>query len=264
MSWAPDVIQRLARRFTRRPPGETVPLQDVPREKLKALEKRLGYRFRNSDVFIQALQHRSFHQRSHHPGRSNERMEFLGDSILNLIVGEYLFHLYPSAEEGELTKLRSRLVNRKALAAYARELRLSDFILMSPSAAQSSGKGQETITADTFEAIIAAMYLDRGFGAAKQFVERQILHAMEGGAVAVHDENYKSRLLEYSQSNGYGIPRYVIVKEEGPDHDRTFTVDVLLSSIRQGSGTGKNKKEAEQAAARIALTHLNTHADSKD
>jgi ribonuclease-3 len=261
MSWAPEVIRRLARQFTGKHQGEIVPLQEVPREKLKALEKRLGYRIRNTNVFIQALQHRSFHQRSHHPARSNERMEFLGDSILNLIVGEYLFRLYPTAEEGDLTKIRSRLVNRKALATYARELHLSEFILMSPSAAQSGGKGHETITADTFEAIIAAIYLDGGFGAAKEFVERQILLALDHGAVAIHDENYKSRLLEYSQSHGYGIPRYVIVNEEGPDHDRTFTVDVLLSNSRQGSGKGKNKKEAEQAAASKALAHLIAHAD---
>jgi ribonuclease-3 len=236
----------------------------VPTEKLHVLERQLGYRIRNTDVFVQALQHRSFHQRSHHPARSNERLEFLGDSILNLVVGEYLYRRYPRAQEGELTKLRSRLVNRKALASYARELHLSDFILMSPSAAHSGGKGQETITADTFEAVIAAIYLDRGFARAKEFVERQVLHALETGGVATNDENHKSRLLEYAQSHGLGIPRYTIAGEEGPDHDRTFTIDVLLGNVRQGTGTGKNKKEAEQAAAHRAMEQLTSRANPAD
>jgi len=213
-------------------------------------------------VFIQALQHRSFHQRSHHPARSNERLEFLGDSILNLVVGEYLYRRYPRAQEGELTKLRSRLVNKKALASYARALQLSDFILMSPSAAQSGGKGQETIAADTFEAVIAAIYVDRGFARAKEFVERQVLHALETGGVAISDENHKSRLLEYAQSHGLGIPRYTIAGEEGPDHDRTFTIDVFLGNVRQGTGTGKNKKEAEQVAAHRAMEQLTSRAST--
>jgi ribonuclease III len=187
-------------------------------------------------------------------------MEFLGDSVLNLIVGEVLYRRYPRSQEGDLTKLRSRLVNRKALASYARELGLSEFILMSPSAAHSGGKGQETITADTFEAIVAAIYLDRGFDAARKFVEHQITRAIETGTVAVHDENHKSLLLELSQSRGLGIPRYLIIREEGPDHDRTFTVEALINGAPRGSGKGKNKKEAEQAAAQAALDALRTEA----
>jgi ribonuclease-3 len=262
MSWTPEVIRRLVRRLTRTSLEDPRFLQDIPREKLRAFEKQLGYRIRTREVFVQALQHRSYHQRPHHPARSNERMEFLGDSILNLIVGEHLFRKYPKAEEGDLTKLRSRLVNRKALATYARELRLSEFILMSPSAANAGGKGRETITADTFEAVIAAIYLDRGFDAAKAFVERQVLRAIKSGSVAIRDENYKSRLLEYAQSHGIGIPRYTIAKQEGPDHDRTFTVDVQLATVRKGTGSGKNKKEAEQAAARSALTNLMGYANT--
>ncbi len=244
------------------PQHEGGPLESVPTEKLRVLQEHLGYRIRDNDVFIQALQHRSFHQRSSHPARSNERLEFLGDSILNLVVGEYLYRRYPRAQEGELTKLRSRLVNKKALASYAREVHLSDFILMSHSAAHSGGKGRETITADTFEAVIAAIYLDRGFARAKEFVERQVLRGLQTGAVAIDDENHKSRLLEYAQSHGLGIPRYVIAREEGPDHDRTFTIDVLLGNVRQGTGTGKNKKEAEQAAACQAMEQWISHAGS--
>jgi ribonuclease-3 len=225
-------------------------------ERLLRFQKLIGYQILNHDLFLQALLHRSFLQRGQYASRSNERLEFLGDSILNLIVAEYLYRQFPNAEEGELTKIRARLVNRKALAAYGKSIHLSDFISMSPSAKQSVGKGHATITADTYEAVIAAIYLDGGFEAARKFVEQQVLAALKKGSVATDDENYKSMLLEYAQSRGLGVPRYSIVHEEGPDHDRTFTVDVILSNERKGSGSGKNKKEAEQAAASKALEHL--------
>lgn len=223
---------------------------------IRRLERALGYRIRSRELFVQALLHRSFAQTGPHPGQSNERLEFLGDSVLNLIVGEYLFRTYPDAPEGDLTKFRSRLVNRKALAAYANALELSSFILMSPSAAQSVGKGYETIVSDTFEALVAALYIDGGFQEARRFVEQQVATALAGGTVATADENYKSRLLEYAQSHGYGVPRYTIVHQDGPDHDRTFTVEVYLRTEKFGTGSGKNKKEAEQAAAGQALAGI--------
>lgn len=223
---------------------------------LRDLEKALGYKIRNPQLFVQALVHRSYLQQTNQQGQSNERLEFLGDSILNLVVGEYLFHRFPEADEGELTKVRSRLVNRKALVAYAKGINLSKFILMSHSASQSMGKGSDTIVADTQEAIIAAIYLDGGFAKAKRFVERQLDNALKHHTIVISDENYKSMLLEYAQAKGLGVPRYLIVKEDGPDHDRTFTVEVLLSNKKRGSGVGKNKKEAEQAAASKALEEL--------
>ncbi len=260
MSWASKLVRFIFRRHRAEKPRDsekTAP--PLPDSQLRRLQRLLGYRIRKGDVFAQALLHRSFLQRLPQPTSSNERLEFLGDSILNLIVADYLYHRFPQAEEGELTKIRSRLVNRKALAAYAKAIHLSDFILMSPSAAQSIGKGYDAITADTFEAIIAAIYLDGGLQAAREFVERQVLAALKKGAVVTADENYKSMLLEYAQSQGIGAPRYHIVKEEGPDHDRTFTVDVMLNNVRHGRGTGKNKKEAEQAAASEALEKLVRH-----
>jgi ribonuclease-3 len=244
------IARLLGRSITR------IPAPSSHEERLKRFEKLLGYQIRNHELFLQALLHRSFLQRGQYASRSNERLEFLGDSILNLIVAEYLYHQFPNAEEGELTKIRARLVNRKALAAYGKAIHLSDFISMSPSAKQSVGKGYATITADTYEAVIAAIYLDGGFEAARTFVEQQVLTALRRGSVATDDENYKSMLLEYAQSRGIGVPRYTIVHEEGPDHDRTFTVDVVLGNERKGSGSGKNKKEAEQAAASKALEHL--------
>lgn len=259
MTWTARFVNSLLRSLRGKTPLETGTVRGLPLEKLNVFEKKLRYRIRNREVFAQALQHRSYHQRSHHPLRSNERLEFLGDSILNLIVGEHLFHRYPAAQEGELTKLRSRLVNKKALSAYAQRLRLAEYILMSPSAAQAGGKGRETIAADTFEAIVAAIYIDGGYDAARTFVHRQFVGALEQGLVATHDQNFKSKLLEYAQSHGLGVPRYALVNQEGPDHDRTFTVDVVLGGIRRGTGSGKNKKEAEQAAAFQAMQKFATN-----
>jgi ribonuclease-3 len=258
MSWPKRLLNALFRR-TRDTAWQTPPervASTLSDESLQSLQQTLGYVIREPNLFSQALLHRSYHQRSTVALLSNERMEFLGDSVLNLIVGEYLYQAFHDAHEGELTKIRSRLVNKKALSRYADTLHLSEFIIMSQSAARSVGKGMETIMADTFEAVIAAIYLDGGYEAARSFVERQVLAALKKGTVKTRDENYKSMLLEYAQAEGLGIPRYTTVKEEGPDHDRTFTVEVLLNNKRRGTGSGKNKKEAEQAAAARALRDL--------
>jgi ribonuclease-3 len=253
MGWVLRFLQKWGGRFFDSQEREQ---RSLLRRKLRTFQQLIGHTIRNEEVFVQALLHRSFLQRMSHVGPSNERLEFLGDSILNLIVAEYLFHRFPNAEEGDLTKLRSRLVNRKALAAYGKELRLFDFIMMSDSAAHAGTKGSDTIIADTYEAVVAAIYLDGGFEDARKFVNKQVLAAVAGGMVTTDDENYKSRLLEYSQARGLGVPRYSTVREEGPDHDRTFTVEVFLSNQRKGVGSGKNKKEAEQAAASVALEML--------
>lgn len=222
-----------------------------------ALEQNLHYTIRNHHLFRQALLHRSYLQViEERSAVSNERLEFLGDSILNLVVGEYVYHRYPEAEEGELTKVRSRLVNRKALTMYARQLNLWDFMLLSTSASQSVGKGSETILADAFEALIAAVYLDGGYPEAQKFVQQQIFTALDRGLVSTQDENFKSRLLELAQANGLEIPRYVLLHEDGPDHDRTFTIEVRVGKSVSGIGVGKNKKDAEQAAAEQALENI--------
>jgi ribonuclease III len=224
----------------------------------RRLEQLLGYSIRDRRLFFQALSHRSFLQVSGFENApSNERLEFLGDAVLNLAAAEYLYRHHQGAAEGELTKIRSRLVNRKALGAYARELHLAEFILMSPSAFQVAEKGMETILADAYEAIIGAIFLDRGPDHAKRFVERTILKALEQGIVKTEDENFKSQLLEQSQADGLGVPKYITVSEAGPDHDRTFTVEVFIGKISYGAGSGKNKKDAEQAAAEKALQQLN-------
>jgi ribonuclease-3 len=221
------------------------------------LENVLGYSILNQQLFVQALSHRSSLQLTGNPSPvSNERLEFLGDAVLNLVVAEYVYRKHVNAPEGDLTKIRSRLVNRKALSVYANDLRLADFMLMSPSASQVTGRGMETILADAFEAVIGAVYLDGGFQHASAFVEHTVHDALQKGLVKIEDENFKSRLLEYSQANGLGVPRYITVQEVGPDHDRTFTIDVMVSGVSRGTGHGKNKKDAEQAAAEKALFAL--------
>ena len=227
------------------------------RVNFRKLEQTLRYTIRHPHLFFEALTHRSYLQvPAGGAVVSNERLEFLGDAVLNVVVAEFLFRRHSSAPEGDLTKARSRFVNRKALIAYAEELHLSEFILMSSNASQLEGKGMDTMLSDAFEAIIGAMYLDGGYQDARIFIERQISTAIERGIITSEDENFKSRLLEYSQASGLGVPRYATINEEGPDHDRIFTVEVYVGGNPLGKGLGKNKKDAEQQAAEKALQKL--------
>ncbi|TAK56553.1 MAG: ribonuclease III [Bacteroidetes bacterium] len=220
-------------------------------------QKVIGYRVKEKYLFAEALSHRSF---IHHPEYeelvSNERLEFLGDSVLNMVVAEHLFHQHSDLPEGDLTKMRSRLVNRKALIIYAHLIRLDEFILVGSSIPRMVDRGFEKILADAYEAVIAAIYLDGGFRSAEKFVKRQMENAIEKKLLRVEDVNFKSQLLEYSQAESISTPRYLTIKEEGPDHDRNFTVEVYLGDEPYGVGMGKNKKDAEQAAAEKALQRL--------
>ncbi len=221
-----------------------------------AVQTVLGYTPRNWSLFIESLLHRSYLPYVREGWNSNERLEFLGDSVLNFLVADYLFKTYPDMEEGQLTKVRSRLVNRKILAQRARELKMFDFLLLSNSAAQSIDSGSESILSDAFEAVIGALFLDGGIEAADRFVQRTLLSNEVVMGSVVTDDNYKSALLEYTQGHALAIPRYVIVREDGPDHDRRFTVEVYLGGKSYGVGTGRSKKDAEQAAASQALERI--------
>lgn len=229
-------------------------------ERLDELQKAIGYRIDNPGYFEQALIHRSYLQIAEHETIvSNERLEFLGDSILNMLIGEFLFHRYTDIQEGDLTKLRSRLVNRKALTLCARALKLENHIMLNASAEQSLVQGNDSLLADAFEAIIAAVYLDCGsrLEPVKDFLSRTLLTPKMFEQILFIDENYKSILLEFTQSRGLGVPRYSVTREEGPDHERIFTVDVYVGDSRMGSGQGRSKKEAEQQAASAAVEKMN-------
>jgi len=210
----------------------------------------------NWKLFLQALLHRSYLQFLEAPWNSNERLEFLGDAILNFVVAEHLFATYPDMEEGELTKLRSRLVNRKILAQRAKDMNLSDYLLLSSSAAQSVGSGSDSIIADAIESVIGALYLDGGLEAARKFIYSILLNNTEVFNSAMADDNYKSTLLEYAQARSLGVPRYSVMQEAGPEHDRRFTIEVSIGAQSYGSGFGRSKKEAEQAAAAKALDYI--------
>ena len=231
------------------------PLESLIR--LEDFQRSIGHTISRYDLFHEALSHRSYLQSAGGAGLvSNERLEFLGDSVLNLLVAEYLFASRSDAPEGELTKVRARLVNRKALAIYARDIGLERYLLTSSQTDQLSGRGMETILSDAFEAVIGAIYLDGGYEAARKFVTRTAIDTFRSGEIGVLDDNYKSMLLEHAQAEGMGVPRYSTIGERGPDHDRTFTVSVQIGGAKYGSGSGKNKKDAEQDAARDALRSL--------
>ncbi|MBS1903057.1 MAG: ribonuclease III [Bacteroidetes bacterium] len=218
------------------------------------LERRIGHVIKYRLYFMQALTHRSYLQFVQQPDmQSNERLEFLGDAVLDLVIGEYLYREFQNLPEGELTKLRSRLVSGTALAKHANDIGLEKFILLSTSARHSLDRGSQTLLADAYEAIIAAIYLDGGMDAARDFIYRQIITHTRRDELMLSDTNYKSMLLEFAQSQKLGVPRYVTVGEEGPNHARVFSVEVLVGGMVRGAGRGHSKKEAEQEAALRAL-----------
>ncbi len=223
-----------------------------------------GYRIRNQNYFKQALIHRSYLQLLDSGSlKSNERLEFLGDAVLNFLVAEHLFYRFRDAAEGKLTKIRSQLVKRKALVESARRIHLREFLLLSPSATQSLNTGSYSILADAFEALVAAVYLDGGYQAAREFVRRNLVEAFDSSRLT-RDDNFKSQLLEFSQAHSFGIPKYETIKEEGPDHNPVFTVEVSIGGVSYGRGHGPNKKAAEQQAAHQALERFEKELAQKD
>jgi ribonuclease-3 len=249
---------------------EAPPIPGVARGALSAndfnlLEQRLGYVIKYRVYFLQALTHRSYLQFVTEPGmQSNERLEFLGDAVLDLIIGEYLYREFQNLPEGDLTKLRSRLVSGAALATHATELELQQFMLLSTSAQNALLRGSMTLLADAYEAIIAAIYLDGGMDAARDFIYRHIITHTRRDELMLSDTNYKSMLLEFVQSQKKGVPRYLTVSEDGPNHARIFNVEVMVGGTVQGAGKGHSKKEAEQAAAQMALQELGQLAVAAD
>lgn len=232
-------------------------------ERVAELEQLLGVDIHMPSLYEQALTHRSYLQVVNSPDhRSNERLEFLGDAILGMVTAEYLFYNNREVLEGELTKMRSWIVNKKSLAICARAIKLDAFLFLSYSASQSLQRGNDSMLADALEAIIAAIYLDRGFEEVRRFIVEKLLPIMVKESL-VHDTNYKSLLLETVQAKGQQAPRYVVVKEEGPDHEKHFTVDVIVDDVVIGTGSGRNKKDAEQAAAEAGLDHLATTSQQR-
>jgi ribonuclease III len=225
-------------------------------KKLSELEKVIGCSIKNKSYYIQALTHRSFLEQNNDYDISNERLEFLGDSVLSLSVAEYLFDEFPDRDEGFLTKVRAKLVNKMTLAEAAEKIKLVKFILVSNNVKNTFLPGAKTILSDAFEALIGAIYLDSGINEAKEFIERVLIEPNTKEGVYLIDENFKSQLLEYAQANRLDNPAYMVISEEGPQHNRVFTIKVMIGDIEYGIGKGKNKKSAEQAAAHSALVKI--------
>ena len=224
-----------------------------PQETFNKLEKIIGASLLDKNIYVEALIHRSFLEENEQISLSNERLEFLGDSVLNLVIGEYLFNKFPQEEEGFLTKVRAKMVNRNALSLVAENLNLGELLIISSSVPKSITHNSKSMLSDALEALIGAIYLDKGIDTCKKFIQTNILEpALKNGDHLI-DENYKSQLLEYAQANKLAIPVYQIVSEEGPHHDKTFIAEVIIGEKVLGEGKGKSKKEAEQNAAQVAL-----------
>lgn len=224
-----------------------------------AIEQVVGQPVNDITLYSRALRHRSVLRGK--PGShldSNERLEFLGDAVLGVAVAEKLYFAYPDQDEGFLTRTRAKLVNGPTLADFARAVGLPRMLLVSAGMDTQQGRDNPTILADAFEAIIGAVYLDLGFGAAREFVFRILEEHVDLAEVAEQRNNFKSLLLEFVQGEGRGQPVYQVVAEEGPSHDRRFTIDVLIEGEPLGRGFAASKKRAEQEAAQQALERLRT------
>ena len=221
---------------------------------MSELETRLGYEFRDSRLLDNALTHSSY---ANERGglSSNERLEFLGDSVLGFCAAKNICRLYPDMPEGEMTRLRAELVCEASLHETARELGLSRYIRLGRNEECNGGRERVSILADAVEAIIAAIYLDGGLEAAESFIEGRILRDLEAGRKPRRTD-YKTQLQELLQREGGAAPSYSIIGESGPDHNKTFTARAALHDGAYADGMGKSKKEAEQAAAKAALALL--------
>lgn len=221
-----------------------------------SLEKALGHVFSRQDLLTNALTHSSFANERGDGAEHNERLEFLGDAVLELCVSEELFSRFPEAPEGELTLLRSQLVNEASLAGMARRLHLEEHILLGKGEEHQGGRGRPALLSDVFEAVIGALFLDGGYAAAQAFVVRVFDGVWPARPAAPKTKDFKSRLQEYTQKTHKARPVYTLLGSAGPEHDKRFEVRLTLPTGREIAATEKSVKKAEQMAARLALVAL--------
>jgi len=217
-------------------------------------EKSINVTFKNKELLVQAFLHRSYlNEHREVKLEHNERLEFLGDAVLELVVTRFLFGRYPNKAEGELTSFRAALVNTHTLADVARELGIENHLLLSRGEAKDTGRARQYILANTYEALVGAIYLDQGYDVAGDFIERTVLTRTDEMVSKKLWRDHKSRFQEQAQDHVGVTPTYRTLREEGPDHDRHFVVGVFLEETCVAEGTGKSKQEAEQVAACAAL-----------
>ena len=222
---------------------------------IKDLEAAIGYRFENITLLQNALAHSSYaNEQWHNSLKSNERLEFLGDSILGMVVAEYLYRNFPDRPEGDLTRMRADMVCEKSLAHIAEQLNLGRYLLLGNGEELGGGRKRPSILADATESVIAACFLDGGMAAAENFVKKFVLTNVP--VTSMKNADFKTALQELVQQKKNQQLTYRLVGESGPDHDKAFSVEVELNGTVVGKGTGSSKKRAEQDAARTAIEHL--------
>lgn len=225
-----------------------------PNTDLQKLQTILGVQFSDLDLLRSAITHRSYlNEHKEATWDHNERLEFLGDAVLELVVTDFLFKKYPEKPEGELTAVRAALVNTVSLSSASEQLGVNDYLLMSKGEAKDMGRARQYILANTFEACIGAMYMDQGYDAAQQFIAANLFSKTDEIVRKRLWQDPKSRFQELAQEHHSVTPTYETVGQEGPDHDRVFTVGVFLKKEQIATGTGRSKQEAEQAAAEAAI-----------
>jgi len=231
-------------------------LTDEQKERFKAFQDKIGIYFQNEQLLIQAFTHSSYvneHRKT--PNKDNERLEFLGDAVLELTVSHFLYKTYPHMSEGDLTKLRAAIVCEPSLVRFANELSYGELVLLGKGEELTGGRERPALLADVFEAVIGAIFLDQGLESVVQFLEKTVFPRINEGAFS-HMMDYKSQLQEYVQRKVIGTIDYHIIQEKGPAHNREFVSVVTLNGKTLGEGVGRSKKEAEQEAAQKALAKL--------
>ena len=224
---------------------------------MQELEKKLNYTFRDRALLSEALSHSSYANEHRAAGlRSNERLEFLGDSVLGFVTAEFLFVQHPGLPEGDLTRIRAALVCEQSLYEVAQKLELGRYLKLGRGEEAGGGRNRTSILADATEAVFAAVYLDGGIGEASALIHRVLLDAEREEVVEERRRDYKTALQELIQRQADQVLTYRMIGEEGPDHNKTFLAEVLLNGVQAGTGSGHSKKEAEQSAAKAALQKL--------
>jgi ribonuclease-3 len=219
------------------------------------IEQKLGYRFKNRAHLLLAFVHRSYVNEHPQIKENNERLEFLGDSVLGMVIAEYLYDTLPNTPEGELSFLRSRLVEASSCLKFLDKLDLDRFILLSKGEMRNVGRGRDSIRADLFEAIVGAIYLDGGLKGAKDFIFLNFSKEIQE-IIQTPVRNWKALLQDFCQRSYQNTPIYEVVAQEGPDHNKHFTISVIVNNKQVGKGCGRSKKEAEQEAAKDALSKI--------
>lgn len=233
------------------------------KKELHLFQKHAHARFRSLELLNLAFSHRSFANEQGGAVDNNEKLEFFGDSVLGLVVSEHLILALPDRSEGDLAKIKSFVVSEDSLSEIARRVRLDNFILIGKGEEYSGGRSKKAIMADALEAVIGAYYLDSGFKAARTFIRELLIPEIDKVLADQHKKDYKTLLQEHVQKRFKSYPRYRVVQRKGPDHNKTFWIEVTVGKKTYGPGSGKNKKEAEQEAAAIAYRALVPDAEAE-